>query len=463
MSIADRTSGEATSPMVFTLTRSNSSGTASVVASTAATGTATGGGTDFSNVSNQTVNFADGSTTATLNVAISNDNLDELDETFVVNLSSASAGYTISDAQATGTITDDDTSTISINDPAAVAEGTAVSFTVSLSNPSSRTVTVSRATANGTASSSSDYTAVGAGTLTFNPGETAKVVTVNTTDDNVDEPGAAETFTLNLSNPNTGASGAVLAAGAAAIGDGQINDNDPTPTMNIADAPAQPENGANVSRFVISLSGPSQQTITAQASTQSGTATGGVDYQTRSNASVSFAPGATTFNFDVTRIGDTTFEADETFNAVVSNLSANVTAGDLTASGTILNDDAGPAVSIADASLTEGNAGTANMAFTVSIASAVGADVAVTYSTSPIDATVVLDYLAATGTATIAAGGTSTTINVPIVGDVFDEWDEQFNVNIAATSSSTIGDGQAVGTIIDNDSGGDPVFRNGFE
>ena len=48
-------------------------------------------------------------------------------------------------------------------------------------------------------------------------------------------------------------------------------------------------------------------------------------------------------------------------------------------------------------------------------------------------------------------------------GDVIDEFDEQFTVNISATSSSTIGDGQAIGTIIDNDSGGDPIYRHGFE
>ena len=103
------------------------------------------------------------------------------------------------------------------------------------------------------------------------------------------------------------------------------------------------------------------------------------------------------------------------------------------------------------------------MIFTVTIPSAAGANAAVTYSTSPIDATAGSDYTAVSGTATITAGATSATINVPTIGDVIDEFDEQFTVNISATSSSTIGDGQAIGTIIDNDSGGDPIYRHGFE
>ncbi|HWT16731.1 MAG TPA: Calx-beta domain-containing protein [Patescibacteria group bacterium] len=460
IAIADRTSGEATTPMQFTLTRSTSTGTASVVATTATTGSATGGGTDFSNVSSQTVNFTAGSTAATLNVTINNDNIDELDETFVVNLTTPSAGYTISDAQATGTITDDDTTTITVNDPAAVTEGSPITFTVTLSNPNSRTVTVSRATANGTATSG-DYTGLGAATLTFTSGGAlTQNVVVNSTDDGLDEPGAAETFSLNLSNPNTGASGAVLGGAGTDIGTGSINDNDPTPTIRIADAPIQPENGINPTRFVVTLSNPSQPSISVTASTANGTATlADNDYQQRSQA-LTFTSGNTSIDFDVTRFGDTQFEADETLAVNLTNPTAGYSIADAAAIGTIGNDDPGPAVSIADASLTE-NA--ANMVFTVSIPAAAGANASVTYGTAPIDATPGVDYTAVTGTATINAGATSTTINVPVLGDAIDEWDEQFIVNIAATSSSTLSDGQAVGTIIDNDAGGDPIFRNGFD
>jgi hypothetical protein len=454
ISIADRTLGEATSPMNFTLTRSNPAGTASVVASTAA-GTATGGGTDYTNVSSQTVNFADGSATATLNVTINNDNIDEIDETFVVNLTTPSAGYTISDAQATGTITDDDTSAIAIDDPVAVSEGGSINFNVTLSTPNSRTVTVRADTSNGTAVAPGDFTARSNVTVTFPAGDVSEAFSVTTIDDNLDEP-ASENFSVNLSNASNAAIG-------DSAGSGSISDNEPTPTISIADAPAQAEDNINPLRYVVSLSGPSQSAITVRADTADGSATvANNDYQARSNVTVSFTSGDTSENFDVTKVTDLTFEADETVLVNLTNVSAGASILDGSASGTISNDDPGPLVSIADASLTE-PASTTNMPFTISIPAVVGADVTVNFSTTPIDATAGSDYNGAGGSATITAGNLTGTVNIPILHDTTDEFDEQFIVTLAPTSTAQILDGVAIGTIIDNDSGGDPVFRNGFE
>jgi hypothetical protein len=79
-------------------------------------------------------------------------------------------GATLGTAIGTGTITDNDSQpTLSVNSPPAVEEGGPITFTVTMSNPSSFTVTVDYATANGTAVAPGDYTAV-SGTLTFTPG-----------------------------------------------------------------------------------------------------------------------------------------------------------------------------------------------------------------------------------------------------------------------------------------------------
>ncbi len=461
IAIADRTLGEATTPMNFTLTRSNSTGTASVVATTAV-GTATGGGTDYSNVSSQTVNFADGSATATLNVTINNDNIDEVDETFVVNLTTPSAGYTISDTQATGTITDDDTSSITINDPAAVTEGTSVGFTVALSNPNSRTVTVRADTTNGTAAASGDFTARSNQTLTFVAGDISEAFTVTTNNDNLNEADS-EQFTVDLSNANTGDSGAVI---GDAAGTGTINDNEPTPTISIADAPPQAENNVNPLRFVVTLSGPNQAAVSVTASTADGTATlANSDYQSRA-ISVNFASGVTSQDFDVTKFGDATFEGDETLAVNLTNPTSStpgINILDGNATGTITNDDAGPAVSIADAARAEGDAGSANLGFNVSITNAVGADVVVGFSTTPLDATANVDYTTTSSTATIIAGNTTVTANVPVLGDNIDEFDERFLITLSPTSTSTIAVGAAIGTITDDDLGGDPIYRDGFE
>jgi hypothetical protein len=111
-----------------------------------------------------------------------------------------------------GTILNDDgaTSGLSINNmsKAEGSRGTSLPFifTVTLSPARSSPVTVNYATANGTATAPSDYTAKN-GTLTFAPGETSKPVSVSVNGDRVVEPN--ETFTVNLSSP----SGATLSDG----------------------------------------------------------------------------------------------------------------------------------------------------------------------------------------------------------------------------------------------------------
>ena len=96
-----------------------------------------------------------------------------------------------------------------------VVEGQVAAFTVTLSKPTTKYVTVNYATAKGTAIGA-DFTAK-SGSLTFSPGTTSLRVKVLTTDDTIDEPN--ETFTLNLS----GASNATI---ADALGLGTITDND---------------------------------------------------------------------------------------------------------------------------------------------------------------------------------------------------------------------------------------------
>ena len=94
-----------------------------------------------------------------------------------------------------------------------LAEGnsgtTAATFIVSLSQAAFSPVTVTYATANGTATAGSDYTAVAASTLTFPPGTTSVPVTVNVTGDTATEPN--ETFLVNLTQPT----GATIADGQA--------------------------------------------------------------------------------------------------------------------------------------------------------------------------------------------------------------------------------------------------------
>src|SRR5207245_2195879 len=76
---------------------------------------------------------------------------------------------------------------------------TAYSFTVALSAPSTQTVTVHFATADGTATTANNDYQAASGDLTFNPGDTSKTITVAVNGDTTPEPD--ETFFVNLSNP----------------------------------------------------------------------------------------------------------------------------------------------------------------------------------------------------------------------------------------------------------------------
>ena len=98
------------------------------------------------------------------------------------------------------------------------AEGATLEFNVTLSHVSSRTITVSYATQDGTAQAGSDYTAA-SGALTFNAGDTSQTVSVTVLTDSEDE--GEETLTLTISNPSQ-----ATLDDASGIGTGTIEDGE---------------------------------------------------------------------------------------------------------------------------------------------------------------------------------------------------------------------------------------------
>jgi hypothetical protein len=98
---------------------------------------------------------------------------------------------------------------------------TSAVFTVSLSMASTQSITVNYATADGTGTTGGDYQAA-SGTLTFNPGETSKTITVLVNGDAAFDP--TETFFVNLSNAGN-------TAIAKSQGTGTIVNNNPPPSQ----------------------------------------------------------------------------------------------------------------------------------------------------------------------------------------------------------------------------------------
>lgn len=347
--IAEGNSG--TTQAVLTVTLSEASSETVTLDYSTADGTALAG-SDYEAASG-TLTFAPGETSKTITVNVLSDTVVEPNETFVVNLSNAT-GATIADGQGVVTITNDDVSlpSLTISD-VTKKEGnrrtTSFGFTVTLSEPASVPVTVNFATADGTATAASgDYVAK-SGSLTFNPGETAKTITVKVNGDRKQEPD--ETFFVNL----TAATGATIAdsqgVGTIANDDGLSKaskrslwghassrtdsvSGSAIPQVTIRDASG--EEGTTLT-FIVSLSEPSNKPVTVQFATADGTAAAGQDYKAKSGTLI-FKPGETAKTIKIRTKEDRTFEfADYFYVDLLFADGAEILDG--RALGEILNDD----------------------------------------------------------------------------------------------------------------------------
>jgi len=110
-----------------------------------------------------------------------------------------------------------------------------------------------------------------------------------------------------------------------------------------------------------------------------------------------------------------------------------------------------PAVSIANVSMAEGNAGTATLSFPISLSHASTQPVTVGYATANGTAVAPADYAPATGTVTFAPGETAKSIAVSVVSDTAIEQDETLTVNLSNPVNATIAVGTATGTITNDD------------
>ena len=111
-----------------------------------------------------------------------------------------------------------------------------------------------------------------------------------------------------------------------------------------------------------------------------------------------------------------------------------------------------PTVSIADASVAEGNSGSKTLSFVVSLSSAAEQTTTVSYGTVNGTATVAGgDYVAKTGTISFRAGQRTSMVSVGIRGDRTVEADETFQVVLSSATAATLGRTTATGTILDDD------------
>ena len=429
--------------LVYAVALSNASSSATTFAYTLGGGSAAAadfGTPTFSNgvtLAGGILTVPAGVTAFSITLPTTQDALDEIDETVPV---------TVGGVTGTGTITDDDaTPTLSINDVTVNEAAGTATFTVTLSAASGQTVTVGYNSSNGSATAGSDYTALVPGTLTFAPGMVSQTITVNISNDTVFE--SSEDFNVNLTAPTN-------AAIADGVGVGTISDNDAAPTISSVSAASAVEATSLV--HTVTLSNASSSATTFSLSLTDGTATGGgVDYTSAlTNAAfsngvtiaggvITVPAGVTSFSVTVPSTADTIDEANETYTLAVGSASGT---------GTINDDDAAPTISSVSAAaqiegttlvhtVTLSNASSSVTTFAYTLGGGTATGGGTDYTTPPMFSNGVT---LSGGILSVPAGVTSFTVSVPSTLDTIDEGaSETYNLSVGGVA--------AVGTITDDD------------
>ncbi len=455
-----------------------------------------------------TIEFADGETSKTISIPIANDTVFEGDETFRVSLDSTTAG-TIGTATGVGTILNDDPSpvaTLSIAD-ATVTEGnsgtTQITFTVTRTGNASGeaaadyTLTFGNADADDFAPNTPSLARV-----ILVDGVLTDVITLEVKGDTVVEPN--ETFTLTLSNASMGtqigngvATGTILNDDVAPVPLANVFINeinydpagaDANETIEVAGQAGTDLTGWSLVLYngnggvvysTLALSG----TIADQSNgfgtvavaapgLQNGAPDGIalVDAQGRVVQFLSYegvmtatngpAQGLTSIDIGVLQNNDTignslqltgtgSSYADFTWVAGQANTYSAVNTGQ-----NFLSPNAPGEIRIGDAVVVEGDNGTQNLVFTVRRAGGTALTATVDYTVN-LDGTANAGDLAAgatlTGTISFAPGVSVQQIIVPVLGDLLPEANETLSVSLANVTNASIIDGQATGTITNDD------------
>lgn len=332
--------------------------------------------------------------------------------------------------------------------------------TITLSQPSTQSVTVNWAPRDGTATrADNDYSfpPASGGTTTFQPGQTSFQIDVLVVGDTKVEPN--ETFDIVLSSPVN----ATIADSTGTIT--IVNDDSATtpPTLAIASAAADlPEGtgaGSTAFTFTVTRSGDLTGTSSvAWAVTGSGAIfANAADFagSVLPSGTVTFAGGDATKTITVDVAADATTEVDEGFTVTLSTPSGATLGTPVAATGTIRNDDlpTGPAsVFVDDITVGEGTDGVTTATFTIQLTVPRSSGVSVRYASlertaMPRDK----DYRSVAGTVFIPAGETSVTVPVTIIGDAKYEADERFAFRIISATGVPISRSIAYCTIVNDD------------
>jgi subtilisin-like proprotein convertase family protein len=311
-----------------------SGGVVSVVCATGG-GSATPG-SDYTATSD-TLSWAAGDTGDKLCVIpIANDDLNEGNETVNLSLSSPTGGATLGNPNVAAlTIVDNAPGLLqfsSLSYSARENDGEAT-ITVRRVGGSSGAISVDYATADGSASAASDYSAT-SGRLSWAAGDTSdKTFTIPITNDGALE--SNETIALSLSNPIGGA-----ALGSPSTAVLNILDNDSIPVIQFSTATYTVSESAGFVTIVVSRLFGEDGAIAVDYDTANNTA-GVNDYGTTSGTLTWAAGDTSDKTFTVAIKPDSLIEGNEAFSVLLSNPTGGAVLGRQSALVVILDDEPG--------------------------------------------------------------------------------------------------------------------------
>jgi Calx-beta domain len=365
-------------------------------------------------------------------------------------------------------INDDTNAQVSISQPAPIKEGnsgtTPLTFKISTPVAPTADCTVLVSATNQTALWTFDWNVAGqfgfTKVVTIPAGQTAVDFVVDVIGDTVTE--GDETFFVSM--VGTGLTPCTVDVSKYTATGTILNDDGPVLFSIAGPAPTIEGNaGTTPMKYVISAPNPVAADCQILVSATNQTALWTYDWNVAGQylyyKTITIPAGSSSADFTVDVIGDTIRELDETYAVTILGGLPNPCLIDTTkyiATGTIIDDETGPlpaatTVSVNDVSVTEGDAGTKNLTFTVTLsAPAVGNEV-VLATTLNVTAAAGSDYTFVNVPVTFAAGETSKTVNVPVIGDTTVELDETLNLVLSLPANVTIAKGTGLGTIVNDD------------
>ena len=340
-----------------------------------------------------------------------------------------------------------------------VNEGaTTMTLTLNLSHESSKPTGYQTFTSNvgGTATRDIDYVnflSGGEKNFTVPAGDTQATLDIAITDDEAAE--SSETITIDWEKIVITGNGEVTPAAIAFTG--TITDNDSGVQLTIQDAsdgrglklPALPDKFQRDAHR--------EHLLRLHTSIESGDTAEANDFDAETVTDYRVSQGADIAGITIDPNDDDLYEGDETFTITFSNL-VNVygTGDDLTATGTIIDDETQPTLEVSPASATEGD----DIIFLVDLIGPLTEDdVTFNYATSrqSDDTSEAIDFTRTTGTGTIAAGNSAAIITVPTYDDGTNgpnslyEGNETFTFTIFNPTVAAILHATAKGTILDDE------------